>query len=338
MPSTPLCLAVDPADRAFYTGYEDGSVQVVDFFKSHSIHNSLHDTSLQNTPTQLSSQEKWSPPSADSGAVECLTLSYDGTTLFSGHRNGAVLSWDIPRGRFASSITDYAYPVTNIQMLRPSGLPPSKTSRTEIRSVVKPRPDLLSQSTGTIPASYSVNCHITSTSPLPTISSTKSPQPPQDEFTTAFTHPFFPEHLISEGLAELASFNTDTSQEPQAITTTSESNNQELTALKSELSTLQTKLSTTESARHASTSEIARLRDQISTLQGYNNELRDKQVRAEEEKIEKRARREERALKRREAWFEAEKKGESGDKVVRKMEMEDEANETSDEGDISSDD
>lgn len=61
-------------------------------------------------------------------------------------------------------------------------------------------------------------------------------------------------------------------------------------------------------------------------------------MRAEEEKVERRARRQERALKRREAWFEAEKKGESGDKVVREMEIEDEEGETSEEGDVSSDD
>lgn len=61
-------------------------------------------------------------------------------------------------------------------------------------------------------------------------------------------------------------------------------------------------------------------------------------MRAEEEKVERRAKREGRALKRREAWFEAEKRGENGDKVVREMEIEDEGEETSEEGDVSSDD
>lgn len=343
LPSTPLCLVVDPADRAFYTGYEDGSVQLVDFFKSHSLQNMIHDTSLQNTPSQLSAQERWSPPSADSGAVECLTLSYDGTTLLSGHRNGAVLAWDIPRGRYASAITDYTYPVTNIQMLPPDGLPPSKHSRIAIRSIVKPRPDLTAQSNGTIPAHYSVNCQITSSSPVTTISSTKYPQQSSvNDFTAALTHPFFPSHLISEGLAELASFNTDKPQPQEQPTTTTDpsdsSQSHQITTLQSQLSSLQQKLSTTESARHASTAEIIRLRDHISTLQGYNSELRDKQVRAEEERVERRARREEKGLRRREAWFEAERRGESGDVAVRGMEVEDgDSGEGSGEGESSDD-
>ncbi|KAK2758014.1 Pre-rRNA-processing protein ipi3 [Arachnomyces sp. PD_36] len=340
LPSTPLSLVVDPADRAFYTGYEDGSVQLVDFFKSHSIQNSIHDTSLQSTPSQLSASERWTPPSPDSGAADCLTLSYDGTTLLSGHRNGAVLSWDIPRGRYSSSITEYPHPVTNIHMLPPNGLPPSKESRVTIQNIVKPRHDLISQSNGTIPANYTLNYHITSSSPLSTISSTKSPQPLVDDFTTALTHPFFPQDLISEGLAELATFNSSPqSQEPNTVTTiTSQPDpdlSSEISTLKSQLSTLSQKLSTTEAARHASTSEIVKLRETIASLQGYNSELRDKQVRAEEERVERRARREERGKVRREKWFEAERRGESGDKVVGEME---EGSEDEDDQGMSSDD
>ena len=87
LPSSATCVTLDPVDRAFYVGYEDGSVQGVEFYKNQSVQHPLHDPSLQPTPAQPSVEDRWLPPSSDTGAVESLAMSYDGTILLTGQHN-----------------------------------------------------------------------------------------------------------------------------------------------------------------------------------------------------------------------------------------------------------
>jgi pre-rRNA-processing protein IPI3 len=133
LPSTPLCLALDPCDRAVYVGFEDGSVQLVDFFQPNSTLNPLYDTSLQATPVQVAATN-WSAPN-DVGATQCLAVSYDGTSLLSGHATGKVIRWDTGRRDFSAEIIDLASPVTNLLMVSP--LPEKQMSKAV--NVVKPR-------------------------------------------------------------------------------------------------------------------------------------------------------------------------------------------------------
>ncbi|KLJ13678.1 hypothetical protein EMPG_11391 [Blastomyces silverae] len=341
LPATPLCSAVDPADRACYVGYDDGSVQMIDFFKVPSIQNVLHDSSQQSTPSQLSANERWLPPNLDLGAVQCLTLSYDGMTLLSGHKGGAIVCWDIAKGRYASTLTTYGCPVTNLQMLAPTGFVQdnSETARLTIHNIVKPRYDhALSNSAqlgDVIPATYTFQAHLTC--PLHLDNSQ-----PTDEFSEALTHPLFPPSLISEGLAELAAL--------EAGTISSTTNGQisqpaarenldtsKVQSLEEEIAHLKKQGSLQESATRASVAELVKLRQHIASLQDETSELYERQQKAKQARLEKQARREERALKRREAWFEAEKKGENGDAVMREMEAEDEED-TSDAGVMSSGD
>ena len=162
--------------------------------------------------------------------------------------------------------------------------------------------------------------------------------PLTDEFAAALTHPFFPSSLISEGLAEIAAL--------QGEPIDSQSNQQEseqspdhprIQSHEEEVASLKRQVSIQESARHADMAETLKLREYIARLEDYNNELLNKQQRAQQARLERLARKEQRDLKRREAWFEAEKKGQSGDAVVRKMEMED-GEETSETDEMSSDD
>ncbi|KAI9050262.1 hypothetical protein LZ554_005430 [Drepanopeziza brunnea f. sp. 'monogermtubi'] len=113
--STPLCLALDPCDRAAFIGFEDASVQLVEFSPAESTRNQLYDHSLQSTPVQVT-QSPWTPPHAESGAVLCLGLSYDGTCLLSGHASGKIFQWDIPRRAFTAELADLNAPVTNLLM------------------------------------------------------------------------------------------------------------------------------------------------------------------------------------------------------------------------------
>ncbi|KAH8655167.1 WD repeat protein-like protein [Tricladium varicosporioides] len=133
LPSTPLCLALDPCDRATYVGFEDGSVQLIEFLQSNSRINPLFDTNLQTTPEQIK-MPPWTTPS-EAGATFCIGLSYDGTCLYSGHASGKISQWDTGRRAFSSELADLNAPVTNLLMLSP--FPARRLTRAT--TVVKPK-------------------------------------------------------------------------------------------------------------------------------------------------------------------------------------------------------
>jgi len=133
LPSTPLCLALDPCDRAVYVGFEDGSLQVVEFVQPESISNPLYDSRLQTTPVQIT-LSPWAAPT-EAGAALCVSLSYDGTCLLSGHASGKIAQWDTGRRSFSAELVDLNAPVTNLRMLSPF---PEKRL-TKPQTVVKPK-------------------------------------------------------------------------------------------------------------------------------------------------------------------------------------------------------
>lgn len=133
LPSTPLCLSLDPCDRGVYIGFEDGSLQLVEFIQSGSTSNELYDPSLQATPVQVTSPP-WIP-SSEVGPTVSLGLSYDGTILISGHDSGKILQWSTSRGGVSTEIADLNAPVTNLNMLSPF----PATRLTKASTVVKPK-------------------------------------------------------------------------------------------------------------------------------------------------------------------------------------------------------
>lgn len=332
LPFSATCVALDPVDRAFYVGYEDGSAQSVDFYRSNSTQHPLHDPSLQSTPAQVSTEDRWLPPAADSGAVKALALSYDGTTLLSAHESGKVLSWNIARRKFTASIADYTHPVTNLIMLPPTGLSPeSQDLKRTIHTIVKPRLDNAfadpAHAPGAVPAEYAFNTHILA-------SSTQSRSRKPSQFSQALTHAFFPDSMIEEGLAELAALRQPGGSDvirvaPAASTladTSAHATTQEDTHvadLEAENAMLKKKVALNDTARHANASEVSQLRSDLAQLQDYINELHEKQEVAQQDKVQRQAGKEEREAKRREAWLAAEKKGRNGDAVMKKMEIDD---------------
>lgn len=345
LPSSATCVTLDPVDRAFYVGYEDGSVQGVEFYKNQSIQHPLHDPSLQSTPAQPSAEDRWLPPSSDTGAVESLALSYDGTILLTGQRNGKVLSWNVARRKYATIVADYTHPVTNLSMLPLNGLPHPSLDLTRIaHTIIKPRYDqALSESSvnpGAVPADYVFQTHL-----LPS-KDTSKPKTKTEPFSEALTHAFFPESMMEEGLAELAALSQGQKQpgiqqpspstvhSTQALEDTTAKDTQ-IATLEAELSTLKKKSIVSETARQTTTDEVTKLRSDLIHLQDYVNELHQKQEQTQREKVQRQARKEKRETKRRDAWFAAEKKGRNGDAVVKKMDLDDGA-QTSDSDDQSS--
>ncbi|KAJ5153429.1 uncharacterized protein N7482_009907 [Penicillium canariense] len=328
LPFSATCVSLDPVDRAFYVGYEDGSAQSVDFYRSNSVQHPLHDSSAQSTPAQVSAEDRWLPPAADSGATKALALSYDGSTLLSAHDSGKVLSWNIARRKFAASIADYTHPVTNLVMLPPSGLPHSShTLNRTIHAIVKPRLDNAfadpSHAPGAIPADYAFQAHIVAPS------QPKSRAPSQ--FSQALTHAFFPDSIIEDGLAELAAFRQPGGSDlirvapAAALADTAQATAQDthVADLEAEVAMLKKKAAANDTARHATADEVAQLRSNLTQLQDYINELHGKQEAAQQDKVQRQAKKEDRDAKRREAWFAAEKKGRNGDAAMKKTEIDD---------------
>ncbi|RDW86188.1 putative ribosomal assembly complex component Ipi3 [Aspergillus mulundensis] len=341
LPSSAVSVALDPVDRAFYVGYEDGSVQSVDFYKEQSVQHPLHDPSLQATPAQASSEDRWLPPTGDSGAAHALALSYDGMTLLSGHENGKVYSWNVGRRKYASTVADFTHPVTNIIMLPLDGLYQQATNLKRVaHTLVKPRYDsTLSENTqaaGAVPADYEFSTHILPPS-SPSASSVQS-----DWFMGAFSHSSFPTSLLEQGLAELAAMGQPGSTAASApsmnvaMDVDTPAKDSQMASLESEISTLKQKVAVSDTARQSSTDEITKLRSDLANLHDYINELNAKQEQSQRERVRRRARKEERTSRRREAWFAAEKKGKNGDAVLRRMEVEEES-ETSGSDEQSSD-
>lgn len=264
-------------------------------------------------------------------------------TLLSGHQNGKVLSWNVGRRKYASTVADYTHPVTNLFMLPPNGLPqPSLEPNRTAHTIVKPRYDSSlsesSQTPGTVPADYTFNTHLLPTSAPPTQSKT-------DQFSSAFTNATFPESMIEEGLAELSLFaqggggGGGGTSAPMAYTASTEdtaAKDSHIVALEAEIAQLKKKATINETARQASTTEVTQLRSDLVNLHDHINELHQRQEQTQREKALRQARKEARETQRREAWFAAEKKGKKGDAVLRRMEAE-ESELTSDSDDQSSD-
>lgn len=340
LPSSAASLVLDPVDRALYVGYEDGSIQSVDFYKDQPTQHTLYNRSLQATPTQVSSEERWLPPSADSGTAHSLTLSYDGMTLLSSHENGKVYSWNVGRRKYASTIADLTHPATNVIMLPLDGLYQQATNLKRVaHTIVKPRYDHTlsenAQSAGTVPADYEFNTHL-----LYSLPSRETPAGP-DWFMDAFSHSSFPTSMLEQGLSELAAMGQPGSNPVSApsmdaaMDVDNPAKDSQIASLETEIATLKQKASASDTARQSTTDEITRLRSELVNLHDYISELNGKQEQSHREKVRREARKEERATRRREAWFAAEKKGKNGDSVLRRMEVED--SETSGTDDQSSD-
>ena len=203
LPTSPLCLALDPADRAVYGGYEDGSVQLLNFYSQGGPTHPLHNPALQFTPTQPPPSDRWSATHHSASPSLCLQVSYDGTSLCSGHQDGKVHNWDVAAGKYDKRVADFAAPITNIVMLKPTGFSELRKSAVRLHTVVKPRYESLINGDGggssaSIPTNYTFTAQFTSNLALPFSADTSL-------FHQAMHHSSFPTALLEETLAAFCS-------------------------------------------------------------------------------------------------------------------------------------
>lgn len=170
---SPQCAIFDPADRAAYFGSSDGSVQMIDVLQGgiSSSETSILATSQRDatTATQLNPRDCWAiTGSSSADPAQCISISYDGTSLVTGHYSGCLIEWDVGKrrmGRQISGLTGQS--ITNLQMLRPLGLG-SDVSKAGflIPTVIKPRLELSqsqetqSDALSSVPADYSFHTRV----------------------------------------------------------------------------------------------------------------------------------------------------------------------------------
>ncbi len=218
VPSAPLSLALDPADRALYAGYADGSVQLIEFFARNQIlaassriqdaHiNPLHDDVNSAAAIQPPESSIFSATSQNLGPALALALSWDATTLLSGHESGMIAAWDIARGAYQSTLCTLPGPVSNLQFLQPSGFPSAPPPTLKINNIVKPKISIggIDDNT-TIPDKYTFTAQPISQLRKPHFSATEPPVHAGTSFEASLAYPGFPAALLEEGIAELAAW------------------------------------------------------------------------------------------------------------------------------------
>lgn len=305
LPSVSQSLAVDPMDRALYSSHEDGSIQFFNFYNDSQKTQNIRSPEL-SYPRQLLAEESWSPASTNIGSAQCLTLSYGGTTLLSGHASGKILSWDVAKHRVHKVIADIGQPVTNIAMELPEGLP-NKRPRIKVKTVVKPKidsspshqPDAIS-----IPVDYSLQVQIS-----PSQSSHLLTPSHETDFHALLTNPIFPKHLIDEAVLDL----TFAQISPSKQTTTS--------------------YEIPYSPGSASVSRIFELESRIADLEKKIASFHSACEKSRARRLERMERREHYGQRKREAFFVAEKKGEDGDEDVEMKEWKRKESEVDEESD-----
>lgn len=217
---SPISLALDPCDRAFYAGHEDGTIQLVDFFKPPlSVVEALHqDGASQSMPVQAPASDLWAAASQNLGAALCLDVVYEGNYLLSGHESGKVCLWDVATGKYTKELTDHGTPVTNLVMLPPTGFPTAAAPTVTAHQVLKPRYEssfttsASGRGSDTVPADYTVTVQFSSE-----LQSESSDTKSDFSLAEAFNHPSLPQSYLAASLTSLtASLSSSSSASPSS--------------------------------------------------------------------------------------------------------------------------
>ncbi|KAK5111926.1 hypothetical protein LTR62_004658 [Meristemomyces frigidus] len=209
LPASPTCLTLDAADRAVYVGYDDGSLQQLDLYtttqESSTTLQPLQEGPASGAALQPPERSRWRSPDASKGAVLDISLSFDSSTLISGHQSGVVLAWDVATGRAQANGMQIALPgpVTNINFLPAAGFPGEAIPNISIGSVVKPKFGAFDSSTGIVPGNYTWTVQFCSDHHLLAAGAGTA----QSSFHQALTSTTLQPALLDEGLAELAMWN-----------------------------------------------------------------------------------------------------------------------------------
>ena len=251
LPSFPISIALDPADRVVYFGSKEGRIQSWDIFQQAIQSNLSTSNSSTTLPIQLFAKDSWSTPSTDIGSVSCLTLSYDGTSLLSGHTTGTIIRWDAAKHRIVNEVTNLGQPVTNIEMLKPEGFPKQHKRDFAILQIIKPNLEFTStKDSGScgVPANY--NLHVIIPAPKAALE--------HDEFEESLSGPGIPQAMLDAAVRSLTGGDPSLAQPSIDIAKT--------TALQDEIANLKQQVAALQSVEDKRTArKVARMtkRDEL---------------------------------------------------------------------------
>lgn len=293
LPSIANAIALDVLDRGFYATYDDGSVQLVDFYNTpESTTRSLHNKHESSTATQPGSFRRWTaagPESAasDIGAGLSLLLSWDGSRILSGHQSGRVISWQVATGSCQANFAMFPGPVTNLVAPPnpPLSLPSSRMFK--VHSVVKPRIETSAEGgdAALIPGNYTFNAQLSKqidASPILATEANEDAKPRQSAFEQALTHSSFPLSLLEEGLAELADWHENQNKPGKTMSDETTSAGEDFMALDAEEDETSPPEMTTQEQNEFLRNQVASLQrvqkvsfEQLDELRRKNNRLLD---------------------------------------------------------------
>ncbi|KAJ4989855.1 WD domain-containing protein [Stagonosporopsis vannaccii] len=273
LPEIPTAVTLDAADRACFVAYADGSLQTIDFYddvqRTTSI-DVLRDTSSSHRPMQPSPKTRFGADSQKLGGTLSLSLSWDGTTLLSGHSSGKVAAWDVAKSNYLSTLTNLPGPVSSLQFLRPTGFLSTNKSSFKVQTIVKPKQDagLTGNSSGMVPSTYNLSMQFTGRVSIPAVSATEKPSAKTGSIAEALAHPSFPASMLEESLTELDSWValSKSSNAPAAVTAPSQEDVAQSTAgndaSQDEIKELKTQLASLQRIQKVTFTQLAELREE----------------------------------------------------------------------------
>lgn len=198
----PRALALDSSDRGYYTTYDDGSVQLIDFYDELLHINALYDEDI-TAPVQPGERHAWSADGQELGEGLSLAISYDGTRLLSGHKSGKIASWDVSKGSFMTVTDILPGSVCNLAMAPVQDMSKTGTKAVRLVDIIKPRM-MTSEADGIIPGDYSFSLQLKSKMPITRLQATEDVRScRQSSFHQTLMHPSFPPDFLDTAIAEL---------------------------------------------------------------------------------------------------------------------------------------
>lgn len=134
-PTIPVCSQLDPSARALFVSSEDGLLYLLDLFGGDKPLLGSRSTELPSIVVQVNTPLAASDPEA--GQPLCLAVTYDGTSVLTGHASGKVLRWSLAENAHPTELARLNASVTNLAMLPPTADSPIKPA-----NIVKPNQNL----------------------------------------------------------------------------------------------------------------------------------------------------------------------------------------------------
>ncbi|KAI5467926.1 WD40-repeat-containing domain protein [Mariannaea sp. PMI_226] len=135
-PAPPLSICLDPSARALFVASEEGALYLVELFGGKKPILGGRCTEPASIVVQVTDPLAVSDPEA--GQPSCLALTYDGTSVLSGHTKGKILRWSLAENAHPAELANLNASVTNIHFIPP--LPSKEPTKTI--NIIKPNQNL----------------------------------------------------------------------------------------------------------------------------------------------------------------------------------------------------